>query len=98
MSKNPYDVILGPVVTEKATDLQKERMYIFKVSLDATKIDIKNAVEQLFNVKVEKVRTMRVNPRNRKWRGRVVGRTSRWKKAVVKLREGYNIDELEIGV
>lgn len=96
MSKSPYEVILAPVVTEKSTDLQKENVYVFKVPLNATKIDIKNAVEELFNVRVEKVRTLRVNPKLRKWRGRVIGKTKRWKKAIVKLKEGHSIDQLGV--
>lgn len=98
MSKNPYEVILGPVVTEKATNLQQKRTYIFKVPLNVNKIEIRKAVEQLFNVEVEKVRTIRTKPHPRKWRGRVVGESSRWKKAIVKLKEGSSIGQLELGV
>lgn len=96
MNKSLYNIILNPVVTEKATDLQKERTYIFKVPPSVTKIEIRNAVEELFNVKVDKVRTLRVRPKNRKWRGRVVGRTPCWKKAIVKLKEEYTIEKLEV--
>lgn len=96
MNKSPYNIILTPVVTEKSTELQKERIYIFKVPPRANKIEIKKAVEELFNVKVEKVRTLTVKPKFRKWRGRVVGKTSRWKKAIVKLKEGYTIEKLGV--
>ncbi|MBC7189395.1 50S ribosomal protein L23 [Candidatus Aerophobetes bacterium] len=96
MNKSPYNIILSPVVTEKSTELQKERIYIFKVPLQANKIEIKKAVEELFNVKVEKVRTLTVKPKFRKWRGRVVGKTSGWKKAIVKLKEGYTIEKLGV--
>jgi len=96
MSKSPYNIIMGPVVTEKATDLQKEGIYIFKVPPGANKIEIKNAVEELFNVKVDKVRTLTVKPKYRKWRTKVVGKTSRWKKAIVKLKEGYTIERLGV--
>jgi len=96
MGKSPYDIILAPVVTEKATDLQRKSVYMFKVPLSATKIEIRRAVEELFDVKVEKVRTLRTKPRIRRWRGRVVGKTSPWKKAIVKLKEGYTIDELGV--
>jgi large subunit ribosomal protein L23 len=96
MDKSPYHIILAPVVTEKATDLQREGVYLFKVPLSATKIEIKRAVEELFDVKVEKVRTLRTKPHTRKWRGRVVGKTSPWKKAMVKLKEGHTIDKLGV--
>jgi len=96
MSKSPYNIIISPVVTEKATDLQKEGIYIFKVPPDANKIEIKNAVEELFDVKVEKVRTLMVRPRYRKWRGRKTGKTSQWKKAIVKLKEGNTIEKLGV--
>jgi len=96
MNKSPYNIILGPVVTEKATDLQKERIYTFKVPPSANKIEIKKAVEELFNVKVESVRVLKVRPKQRKWRGRVVGKTPQWKKAIVKLKEGHSIEKLEV--
>ncbi|MBE0478074.1 50S ribosomal protein L23 [Candidatus Aerophobetes bacterium] len=96
MNKSPYNIIISPVVTEKATDLQKEHVYIFKVPPEANKIDVKNAVEDFFNVKVEKVRTFHVRSKRRKWRGRVVGKTSQWKKAIVKLKEGYTIEKLGV--
>ena len=96
MSKTAYDIILAPVVTEKSTDLQQEGIYVFKVPVYATKIDIKNSVEELFNVKVEKVRTLRISPKLRKWRGRIVGKTKRWKKAIVKLKKGQSIDQLGV--
>lgn len=96
MSKSPYEIIIAPVVTEKATDLQKEGVYMFKVPLDVTKIEIKKAVEELFNVKVEKVRTLRTKSKVRRWRGRVVGKTSPWKKAIVKLKPGYTIEQLGV--
>ena len=96
MDKNPYNIILGPVVTEKATDLQKEGVYILKVPRSVTKIEIKNAVEELFDVKVQKVRTLTVKPKYRQWRGKKVGKTSRWKKAIVKLREGHVIEKFGV--
>lgn len=96
MDKNPYNIILGPVITERATDLQRKGVYILRVPTNATKIEIRNAVEELFNVKVEKVRTLRVRPKHRKWRGRVVGRTSFWKKAIVSLKKGHIIEKLGV--
>jgi len=96
MSKFPQDIILEPVVSEKSTFLIKENKYAFKVSLNATKIEIKKAVEEMFKVRVSKVRTIHVRGKKRKWRGRVVGKTLHWKKAIVKLREGDIIEELGV--
>ena len=96
MNKSPYNILISPVVTEKATDLQGERVYIFKVPLTANKIDIRRAVEEFFDVKVEKVRTLNIKPKQRKWRTRIVGKTSQWKKAIVKLKEGNTIDKLGV--
>ncbi len=96
MDKSPYNIILGPVITERATDLQRKGVYILRVSTNATKIEIRNAAEELFNVKVEKVRTLMVRPKGRKWRGRVVGKTSLWKKAIVSLKKGQVIEKLGV--
>lgn len=89
MSMRPsYQVVIGPVVTEKTTGLQeKTRTLCFKVHTGANKIDIKRAVESLFNVKVQSVRTMQV-PGKLKRRGRTEGYASNWKKAYVTLKEG----------
>ncbi len=95
---NIYDVIKRPILTEKALWLRDtQNTYVFEVDINATKVDIKRAVEKLFNVKVEKVRTLIVKPkprRNLRTR-RQIGRTSRWKKAYVKLKEGYRIEQFE---
>jgi len=96
MNKTVYDIILGHVVTEKGTYMLGENKYVFKVPLNAGKIEIRRAVEELFKVKVEKVRTMRVKGKIRRWRGRAVGKTSQWKKAIVKLKEGNTIEELGV--
>ena len=76
------DIILAPVVTEKSSDGIQEGKYTFKVNKKATKIDIKNAVEKLFEVKVLEVNTMTVKGKEKRV-GRNVGKTSDWKKAVV---------------
>lgn len=96
MNKSPYNILMSPVVTEKATDLQKERVYIFKVPIKTNKIDIRRAVEEFFDVKVEKVRTLNIKPKQRKWRTKVVGKTTQWKKAIVKLKAGNAIDKLGV--
>ncbi len=95
---NPHDIIKRPILTEKALRLRDEqRTYVFEVDLKATKVDIKQAVEKLFGVKVEKVRTLIVKPKPRRniRSRRHVGYTRHWKKAYVKLREGERIESLE---
>lgn len=81
---DPRDLIRRPVVTEKATGLMENNMYVFEVDRRANKTEIRQAVEKLFDVKVEKVNTMIV-PAKKKRVGRNTGYTSEWKKAIVKL-------------
>lgn len=92
MTRGPEDIILRPMITEKSSTLQaKNNQVIFRVVKDANKIEIGRAIEKLFNVKVEAVRTMRTPAR---WRrvGRNLGRRPSWKKAIVRLREGDKIE------
>lgn len=93
MSKEPrhYDVILSPVVTEKATAASEKNKVVFKVRLDATKTEIKNAVEKLFEVKVTRVNTLTRKGKNKVFRGRP-GKQGDVKKAIVTLAEGNTID------
>ena len=76
------EIILAPVVTEKSNDELQAGKYTFKVNKQATKIEIKNAVEKLFEVKVLKVNTMTVKGKEKRV-GRYTGKTSDWKKAIV---------------
>ena len=76
------EIILAPVVTEKSNDAMQEGKYTFKVNKNATKIEIANAVEKLFEVKVLKVNTMIVKGKKKRV-GYNVGKTSDWKKAIV---------------
>ena len=76
------DIIIAPVVTEKSSGEIQEGKYTFKVNKKATKIDIKRAVEKLFEVKVLNVNTMTVKGKEKRV-GRSVGKTSDWKKAIV---------------
>ena len=78
----PEEIIVAPIVTEKSNDLLQEGKYTFKVNKKATKVEIANAVEKLFEVKVLKVNTMNVNGKKKRV-GYHVGRTSDWKKAIV---------------
>ncbi|WGS65367.1 50S ribosomal protein L23 [Marinitoga aeolica] len=89
-----YDIIIRPVLTEKTYMLMSENKYTFEVAKDATKPEIKKAVEDIFNVKVEKVYVMNVKPKPKRL-GRFEGKTRAWKKAIVKLAEGYVIKELQ---
>jgi len=80
-----YDIILKPVITEKSMSAMEEKKYTFIVHTDATKNQIKEAVEKLFEgTKVEKVNTMNLEGKTRR-RGRTVGKTAKSKKAIVKL-------------
>ncbi|HYM32648.1 MAG TPA: 50S ribosomal protein L23 [Candidatus Cybelea sp.] len=86
-----YDTILGPVVTEKSTRGSEHNQVTFRVPLDATKPEIKAAVEGLFNVKVVAVNTLRVRGKQKRFKGHL-GQRSDWKKAMITLAEGQNID------
>lgn len=86
-----YDVILAPVITEKATLLSEKNQVVFRVPLDASKKDVKAAVEKLFNVKVGAVNTIRHKGKTKQFRG-VEGKRSDTKKAIVTLLAGYSID------
>ena len=81
-----YDVILKPVLTEGAMALMGEKTYTFLVHPDANKTMIKEAVEKMFGVKVQKITTLNKDGKTRR-RGRIVGKTDKTKKAVVKLTE-----------
>jgi large subunit ribosomal protein L23 len=86
-----YQTILAPLVTEKATALSEQNQVVFRVPLEATKPEIKAAVEGLFGVKVLAVNTLVVKGKTKRFRGRP-GQRSDWKKAMVKLAEGQSID------
>ena len=78
----PEDIIIKPIITEESNEGLQEGKYTFKVNKKATKVDIANAVEKLFEVKVLKVNTMTVKGKEKRV-GRNVGKTSDWKKAIV---------------
>lgn len=91
--KTPQDVVIRPLVTEKATRLMEEGKYIFVVHKDANKIDIKKAVEQIFGVQVKAVNTLRIKGKPRRV-GMHRGYRPSWKKAIVTLQEGSKGIEL----
>ena len=93
MNKDPrhYDVIVAPIITEKATIASENNQVVFKVRRNATKPQIKAAVEQLFDVKVTAVNTLLRKGKTKRFRG-VRGRQQDVKKAVVTLADGHRID------
>jgi len=91
MDPRPYDVIVSPVITEKATTASEFNKVVFKVALTATKPQIKEAVEKLFDVKVKSVNTLVRKGKTKVFKGRK-GVQNDVKKAVVTLAEGHSID------
>ena len=92
---NAIDVIKGPIITEKGTLVNEVgNQVVFRVDPRANKVEIRQAIERLFKVKVEKVRTSRVLGKTRRV-GKTMGRKSDWKKAYVTLAEGSRIDFFE---
>jgi large subunit ribosomal protein L23 len=86
-----YDIVRSPVITEKATMGSEHGQVTFRVPLDATKGEIKAAVEQVFNVKVKAVNTLRQLGKSKRFKG-VLGKRGDVKKAIVSLAEGQSID------
>ena len=92
--REPHEVIRRPSVTEKGTALKEQNKYCFEVDRRANKIEVKRAVEALFNVKVAAVHTVAMRGRVKRV-GRFAGRTPDWKKAIVTLKEGHSIEFFE---
>ncbi len=93
MTIDPYKIILRPVITEKSTWLKEQNREIcFEVDMHANKIQIKEATEQLFKVKVDRVRTIKKKGKKRRV-GRNEGWTKDWKKAYVRLKKGEKMIE-----
>ena len=86
-----YDTIIAPVITEKSTTASEHNKVVFRVAPNATKPEIKAAVEALFNVKVTAVNTLNRKGKNKRFRG-VAGRQKDVKRAIVTLAEGHSID------
>tara|TARA_B100000959_G_C14767517_1_gene536075 strand:+ start:397 stop:720 length:324 start_codon:yes stop_codon:yes gene_type:complete len=102
MAVDYQKIIIRPIFTEKMSRLEEERKYSFQVQFGANKLEIKDAVESLFDVKVQKVSTMNRLGKEKnmtvKSGGRTIrtnGKRSNWKKALVTLKEGENIDLLD---
>ena len=86
-----YDIVKGLLRTEKGASLEGQRKYLFHVAQTATKIDIKNAVQEIYKVKVQSIHTMMVSGKAKRVRQQL-GYASDWKKAIVTLREGSKIE------
>lgn len=95
--RSPHDVIIKPIVTEASMDAMAEKKYTFKVDKKANKTEIKNAIQQIFSVKVAKVNTMNMIGKMKR-QGANLGRRSSWKKAIVTLTEDSNTIEFFEGM
>lgn len=89
--KDFTDVIIAPVVTEKSMTLKNNNVYTFKVASSANKIQIKDAIEKAFDVKVKSVNTLNTKVKDKRV-GRYTGKTKTYKKAIVTLKDGYSIE------
>lgn len=85
------DILIRPLITEHSTDLMQESKFVFVVDKRANKIQIAQAVKEIFNVTVENVNTINVKGKTKR-RGRTFGKTNSYKKAIVKLAEGQTIE------
>ena len=93
---NKWEIIKGPIITEKSNDLlEKENKYTFKVALEANKVEIKQAIEAIYGVKVLDIATIRVLPKRRRV-GKYEGFRPAYKKAIVKLAKDEKIDAFNI--
>ena len=89
----PEDIIIKPIITEKSNEEMQSGKYTFKVSKKATKVDVKRAVEKLFNVKVLKVNTVNVSGKEKRV-GRNIGKTADWKKAIVSVDTNPELNQI----
>ncbi len=92
--KTAYDIIIKPVITEKTVSMMEAGKYTFKVAIGANKFEIKKAVQDIFKVDVVNISTMNVRGKLKR-QGRSQGMTPAWKKAIVTLKEGQNIEVFE---
>lgn len=89
-----YNIIIEPLMTEKASADMALNKYTFKVNEKSNRVEIKKSIEEIFNVKVEKVNLINCSGKKRRF-GRVEGRTKNWKKAIVTLKSGEKIEKLQ---
>ena len=83
--KTAYDIIMKPVITEQSMEATEDKKYVFQVAIDANKIEIKKAVEEIFGVKVAKVNPLRMEGKEKRQGAAPAGRRASWKKAMVTL-------------
>ena len=95
---NAYDVILRPVITEQSMEAVADKKYVFQVAIDATKTEIKAAVEEIFGVKVSKVNTVRMQGKVKRTGAYPAGRRAAYKKAIVTLKADSKTIELFEGM
>lgn len=94
--RDAYELILRPILTEKSNILnERNNQVVFEVRWDATKSELKQAVEKIFKVRVEKVRTARISQKRRRYGRKYVRRSRAYKKAIVTLKEGERIEFYE---
>ena len=86
-----YDIIIRPIITERAMSGAADKKYVFEVAKDANKVEIRQAIEAIFDVTVVKVNTLNVKPKPKRVRYQL-GKTRTWKKAMVTLKEGDTIE------
>ena len=90
--KDPYDIVVCPIVTEKGTYMKEiNQQYLFQVSRGSNKIEIRRAIESIYKVKVDKVRTLLVRGKAKRHR-LACGKAPDWKKAIVTLKDGESIE------
>ena len=89
--KDPREVIIRPIITERAMSGAADKKYVFEVAKDANKVEIRQAIEAIFDVTVVKVNTLNVKPKPKRVRYQL-GKTRTWKKAMVTLKEGDTIE------
>lgn len=92
--RNPHEILIKPIVTERTTGLMEENKYTFKVDKKANKLEVKHAVEAIFKVDVVDVRTMNVVGKMKRM-GRTMGMTTGWKKAIVSVKAGQRLPIFE---
>lgn len=93
-TKNPYDIIIAPLISEKGVSGMEDNKYCFKVAIYANKNEVKNAIENIFKVEVLNVNTMKLKGKPKR-QGAFIGKRADWKKAIVTLREGHKIEVFE---
>lgn len=90
---NPHEIVRKPLVTEKTMAGQQKGVYTFVVAMDVNRVDVKRAIETIYKVKVEDVRTVRVKGKRKRMKNMLLeGKRKDWKKAYVKLKEGFRLD------